>query len=446
MAWYKTGTLSIAANSKKATGHGTRWADNKQGIGPGQMLLLPGTGTVALYEIASVVSDTELLLVSGPPKAVKEASYAIVTYNGGSYVDFGRELSAQLRYYQRQMDGWQQIMTGEGEVTLEAPDGTQVTLSSFKKLTADIASKVDKSELEKKADKSELENKADKSALEGKLDKTGGTVTGALHFTHSVNVGDVDSGLIANGDGSVALYAQGVKTGEWNTNRLHWVQNLEVGGNLTASGGVTFGKAVSLSGGGHLTGTLHFNGKGRSGGEQRSASLQYNPYAGGNMRTEFYSTDIINDHFEHRLILAKGNDLKWFVFRDDGNAYAQQGHWQNNSDRRIKSDIEKIENGLAKVETLTGYTYVLAKNRQAGVMADELEKVLPEAVSNSGDYHENDGSVVKNVKAIAYGSISALLIEAIKDLSAKVKAQQVEIDALKASMSTVSVEQDADNT
>lgn len=164
MAWYKTGTLSIAANSKKATGHGTRWADNKQGIGPGQMLLLPGTGAVALYEIASVVSDTELLLVSGPPKAVKEASYAIVTYNGGSYVDFGRELSAQLRYYQRQMEGWQHIMTGEGEVTLEAPDGTQVTLSSFKKLMVDVAGKMDKTALDAKADKSELENKAARGA------------------------------------------------------------------------------------------------------------------------------------------------------------------------------------------------------------------------------------------------------------------------------------------
>lgn len=164
MAWYKTGTLSIAANSKKATGHGTRWADNKQGIGPGQMLLLPGTGTVALYEIASVVSDTELLLVSGPPKAIKEASYAIVTYNGGSYVDFGRELSAQLRYYQRQMDCWQRIMTGEGEVTLEAPDGTQVMLSSFKKLTGDVAGKMDKTALDGKADKAELDNKAARGA------------------------------------------------------------------------------------------------------------------------------------------------------------------------------------------------------------------------------------------------------------------------------------------
>lgn len=42
-----------------------------------------------------------------------------------------------------------------------------------------------------------------------------------------------------------------------------------------------------------------------------------------------------------------------------------------------------------------------------------------------------------------YGCISTLLIEAIKDLSAKVKAQQAEIDALKASVSTVSVARDA---
>ncbi|MGL9773271.1 MAG: hypothetical protein ACR5LG_03095 [Sodalis sp. (in: enterobacteria)] len=41
-------------------------------------------------------------------------------------------------------------------------------------------------------------------------------------------------------------------------------------------------------------------------------------------------------------------------------------------------------------------------------MADALEKVLPEAAGNSGDYHGSDGTVVKNVKAVAYGSITAL--------------------------------------
>ncbi|MGL9774907.1 MAG: hypothetical protein ACR5LG_15660 [Sodalis sp. (in: enterobacteria)] len=64
------------------------------------------------------------------------------------------------------------------------------------------------------------------------LDKrTGGTVNGSLQITHSVNVGDSDSGLIANGKGGVALYINNVKTGEWNTQRLHWVQDLEVGEN-----------------------------------------------------------------------------------------------------------------------------------------------------------------------------------------------------------------------
>ncbi|MEN3259797.1 tail fiber domain-containing protein [Sodalis endosymbiont of Spalangia cameroni] len=253
-----------------------------------------------------------------------------------------------------------------------------------------------------------------------------------MQITHSVNVGDSDSGLIANGKGSVALYADNVKTGEWNTERLHWIQDLEVGGNVTTNGGATFGKAVSLSGGGHLTDILHFYGKGRSGNETRSGECRYYPYHGQPMSTEFYGVDIVGSHYEHRLIINRGGgNMKWFVFKDDGSAYAAQGHWQNNSDRRIKSDIEKIDNGLEKVETLTGYTYVLAEHRQAGVMADELEKVLPEAVGSSGDYHESDGTVVKNVKSVAYGSISALLIEAIKDLSAKVKAQQAEIDALK---------------
>ncbi|MGL9773690.1 MAG: hypothetical protein ACR5LG_06565, partial [Sodalis sp. (in: enterobacteria)] len=97
------------------------------------------------------------------------------------------------------------------------------------------------------------------------LDKrTGGTVNGSLQITHSVNVGDSDSGLIASGKGSVALYANNVKTGEWNTQRLHWVQDLEVGGKLTASGGATFGKAVSLSGGGYLMDILHFYGRGKA--------------------------------------------------------------------------------------------------------------------------------------------------------------------------------------
>ncbi|CRL45994.1 hypothetical protein SGGMMB4_04198 [Sodalis glossinidius str. 'morsitans'] len=79
----------------------------------------------------------------------------------------------------------------------------------------------------------------------GALAQTGGTVTGTLHVTHSVNIGDVDSGLIANGNGNVAFYANNVKTGEWNNDRLHWIKNIEIGGALNVSGDANFIKNIN---------------------------------------------------------------------------------------------------------------------------------------------------------------------------------------------------------
>jgi hypothetical protein len=79
-----------------------------------------------------------------------------------------------------------------------------------------------------------------------------------------------------------------------------------------------------------------------------------------------------------------------------------------NSDVRLKKNIERIENALEKVGQISGYTYntIYDQDRHAGVIAQEINKVLPEIV-NKG----NDG-----LMGVEYGNISALLIEAIKDL------------------------------
>lgn len=79
-----------------------------------------------------------------------------------------------------------------------------------------------------------------------------------------------------------------------------------------------------------------------------------------------------------------------------------------NSDARLKKNIERIENALEKVGQISGYTYntIYDEERHAGVIAQEIDKVLPEIV-NKG----NDG-----LMGVEYGNISALLIEAIKDL------------------------------
>lgn len=145
MAWYKTGTIAIAGNT--VTGSGTNWTDNKVGIGPGQALLVPGTGVVQIYEILRVDSATQLTLTSDAESVAAGGAYAILSFYTDSVPDFARRLAAQLSYYQRQIDGWQQIMTGSGTINIESPDGTVVAISSFKKLTDDMNGKADKSSL-----------------------------------------------------------------------------------------------------------------------------------------------------------------------------------------------------------------------------------------------------------------------------------------------------------
>lgn len=138
MAWYTTGTIAVSGTT--VTGTGTNWLDNKQSIGAGQALLIPGSGTVKMYEIASVTSATRLTLKTSPGTIAAGQAYAILSFYTDSVPDFARRLAAQLSYYQSQMDGWQQIMTGSGSITLTAPDNTTVTISSFAKLTSDVNS------------------------------------------------------------------------------------------------------------------------------------------------------------------------------------------------------------------------------------------------------------------------------------------------------------------
>ena len=89
------------------------------------------------------------------------------------------------------------------------------------------------------------------------------------------------------------------------------------------------------------------------------------------------------------------------------------------SDQRLKHDIEKIDSALDKVEQLNGYTFSYNKDgkRSAGVIAQEVEKVLPSAVENKSlVFHGEEGVEYKTVQ---YDQLHGLLIEAIKELKEK---------------------------
>ena len=85
-----------------------------------------------------------------------------------------------------------------------------------------------------------------------------------------------------------------------------------------------------------------------------------------------------------------------------------------NSDQKLKENVITIENALDKVLSLRGVEYdrIDSGEHQIGVIAQEVEKIIPEVVY--GD----------ETKSVAYGNLVGLLIEAIKE-------QQKEIDELK---------------
>lgn len=149
------------------------------------------------------------------------------------------------------------------------------------------------------------------------------------------------------------------------------------------------------------------------------ASLYFQEYVGN------YHQAILN-------VNGYGQDNS-FYFRAGGDFFCtRNGSFDNveiRSDRRAKSDIKVIENALEKVETLSGNTYELhntsgGTTRSAGLIAQEVQEVLPEAVTQD---NEEDGGMLR----LNYNSVIALLVESVKELSAEVKELKAEIEELK---------------
>ena len=91
------------------------------------------------------------------------------------------------------------------------------------------------------------------------------------------------------------------------------------------------------------------------------------------------------------------------------------------SDATLKYDISPIDHALDKVAQLTGVTYKYLKDgmESAGLLAQDVEKVMPCAVTERElPLHKNDG---KSYKTLNYDNLHALLIESIKELTAKVE-------------------------
>ena len=86
------------------------------------------------------------------------------------------------------------------------------------------------------------------------------------------------------------------------------------------------------------------------------------------------------------------------------------------SDKRLKTDISNIENGIEKVMQMQGVHYkrndIEDAKPQIGVLAQDMEAIVPEIVLTADDEMQT--------KSVDYGKLTAVLIEAIKDLKAEI--------------------------
>ena len=112
--------------------------------------------------------------------------------------------------------------------------------------------------------------------------------------------------------------------------------------------------------------------------------------------------------------------------------------YADNSDRRLKTNIQTLSSALDKITQLRGVSFdylVGNKESKIGLIAQEVESVIPEVVSvvsepvilNEGTSDEEEFT---DIKAISYGNLVAYLIESTKELSAKITSLETRLETL----------------
>jgi len=151
--------------------------------------------------------------------------------------------------------------------------------------------------------------------------------------------------------------------------------------------------------------------------DRRRDSSSTDIYSGNTHDYTHYDADV-----GIRWYTANAEDMRLTDAGDlhvDGNVVAYS---TTVSDERLKTDIVKIDGALDKIAQLNGYTFTYTADgkKSAGVIAQEVQKVLPSAITESklpltmGDDDETEYMTVQ------YDQLMGLMVEAIKELKAEV--------------------------
>ena len=224
------------------------------------------------------------------------------------------------------------------------------------------------------------------------------------------------------GGRSVFMHDNSTTTGLYNDVHNHWlVRSLHQGGTYLYHNGAA--KIETTSTGAQITGSLTVGGITSSGlvvGTRGAAGFNsHNDVGNFSVRGDTSYGAIMSFHrvgaYAVNFGLDSDNVFKlggWSAstvkhYWDMAGNYTAVGDVTAFSDERLKSDIETLDG--SKVYEMRGVSFTKDGEAGSGVIAQELQKVAPELVHESGEY-----------LSVAYGNLVGYLIEAVKELKAEI--------------------------
>ena len=255
-------------------------------------------------------------------------------------------------------------------------------------------------------------------------------------FTGATGSESYTSRLIIDSSGNLTCYNNIIPSTVSNTG----------GGTWQFGSGAWSGSSPASTSVNSVTGIVYSGGSGSqlftlsSGSGQTSLELDGTIFVGDGIS---YNPLSLTGASAGYLAVANGGSFGGSLYVN-GSIYATSDITAYYSDERLKTNIEPIVNALAKIKTLKGITYYPnelaselggddSKVQRVGVIAQDVAAVLPQIVKAAPFDIGPDGTSKsgENYLTVQYDKLTALLIEAVKELGAKVEQLQGEINQLK---------------
>ncbi|UNC49095.1 tail fiber domain-containing protein [Enterobacter huaxiensis] len=430
---YNTGTIAINGNT--ATGTGTNWTAPASQVRAGQTIIVM-SNPVQLFQISTVNSATSMTVTPSASPALSGQKYGILVSDNISVDGLAQAMSQLIKEYDENIGAWETFATTSANQSITVTiNGSPVTIPGIGKLAqkgsngalaiADGGTGATKAEDARTNLGLGDTNTANFASLEIGAKKAS---TASYVDFHFLGTNDYDARILCGGNSNGAI-----GKGDFT---FYGGKYVFIGDSFEFRNPITCQNSISASAKIATTSDMECKTKIAvlASADNQNAHLWFYG-TGGASRGVIYSsqTGIIQIRPDNND--NGGSNGYSFAFGADGKFTCVT--MNQTSDERVKFDKEPISNALDKICSLTGYTFGIQLTESesvhsAGIIAQDLEKVLPVAVSSGANGITPTGEEINDLKTVDYSAMSALYVEAMKELANRVKSIESELAGLKA--------------